>query len=189
MANETFSANQTTNLLIDTDLDTVIDPGETVVTTVTITNNSTTPTPVDATGVSFTETLAGMTLVSQMGADVNVSPLAFNDSYNVIGNTTFTVSAADGVLNGPTALHSTLSADAEFFGATIGTNTATQTHIQTTGTIATTGGGSVTLNADGSFTYNGAAGFTGNDTFTYTVSDGGGGTANGTVTITVANRV
>ena len=191
MANETFTANQTTNLLIDTDLDTVIDPGETVVTTVTITNNSTTPTPVDATGVAFTETLAGMTIVNQTGADVNVSPLAFNDTYNVIGNTTFTVSAADGVLNGATALHSTISADAEFFGATIGASTTTQTHIQTTGVIATTGGGSVTLNADGGFTYNGAAGFTGLDSFNYTLIDlgldgavGGGDDLTGTGTVT-----
>ena len=194
MANETFTANQTTNLLIDNDGDGLIDPGalgvgDTVVTTVTITNNSTTPTPVDATGVSFTETLAGMTIVNQMGADVNVSPLAFNDAYNVVGNTTFTVSAADGVLNGPTALHFTSSADAEFFGATIGASTTTQTHIQTTGVIDTAGG-SVTLNADGSFTYTPDAGFTGADSFTYTLIDlgldgavGGGDDLTGTGTV------
>ena len=101
------------------------------------------------------------------------------------------MSAADGVFGAATALHSTISADAEFFGATIGANTATQTHIQTTGVIATTGGGSVTLNADGGFTYNGAAGFTGLDTFTYTLIDlgldgavGGGDDLTGTGTVT-----
>ena len=46
MANETFTANQTTVATpgFDADNDGVIDPGEQVTTTVTITNNSTTPT-------------------------------------------------------------------------------------------------------------------------------------------------
>ena len=73
MANETFTATQLTVLAIDTDGDGVIDPGEIVTTTVTITNNSTTPTPVNATGVQFTEDLQGMTLVNQAGDDINAS--------------------------------------------------------------------------------------------------------------------
>ena len=51
MANETFTATQATVLATDNDAggpDGVIDPGDVVTTTVTITNNSTTPTPVDA---------------------------------------------------------------------------------------------------------------------------------------------
>ena len=97
MANETFTAIQTTVATpgFDADNDGVIDPGEQVTTTVTITNNSTTPTPVAATGVQFNEILDGMTIVDQPGDDINVSPIAFDDAYNVVGNTTFTVSAAE----------------------------------------------------------------------------------------------
>jgi Cadherin-like domain len=116
----------------------------------------------------------------------------------VVGNTTFTVNAANGILNGSTGTHVTLSADAEFFGATIGANPATQTHIVTTGVIDTAGG-SVTLNADGSFTYTPDAGFTGTDSFTYTLTDAGldgnfatagdNLTGTGTVTFNVEDRV
>ncbi|MCI0680523.1 MAG: Ig-like domain-containing protein, partial [Gemmataceae bacterium] len=159
-ANETFSASQATILQADLDADGVIDPGETVTTTVTITNNSTNT---DATGVQFTETLDGMTLFDQPGRDdINVSPLAFDDLYNVVGNTTFSVSAASVIL----------ANDVEFFSHTIGANPATQTHLETTGVIDTAGG-SVTLNADGSFTYTPDLGFTGTDSFTYTLRDVG----------------
>ena len=128
--------------------DGVIDPGDVVSTTVTINNNSTTPTPVAATGVEFAEILDGMTIVNQPGADINVSPIAFDESH-VVGNTTFVVSAAGGILNGSTATHVTLGADVEFFTNTTGANAATQAHIVTTGVIE-----SVTLNADGSWAAN-----------------------------------
>src|SRR3954464_8503849 len=62
----------------DLDNDGVIDPGETVTTTVTIANTA----GPDATGVSFNETLNGMTRVGV----VNVSPLAINDPYGGGGN-------------------------------------------------------------------------------------------------------
>ena len=57
MANETFTATQTTVLTNDVDNDGQIDPGgpgvgDTVTTTVIIANNSTNT---DATGVTFTE--------------------------------------------------------------------------------------------------------------------------------------
>ena len=97
MANETFTANQSTILTGDTDVDGVIDPGEIVTTTVTITNNSTTPTPVNATGVQFTEDLSGMTLVDQPGSldNINVSPIAFDDGgYIAAGNVSFTAAVS-----------------------------------------------------------------------------------------------
>ena len=139
-----------------------------------------------------------MTIVDQPGDDINVSPIAFDDAYNVVGNTTFVVNAANGILNGATATHVTLSADAEFFTNTIGANAATQTHIVTTGVIDTAGG-SVTLNADGSFTYTPDVGFTGTDSFTYTLTDAGldgnfatagdNLTGTGTVTLNVEDTV
>ena len=35
-----------------------------------------------------------MTIVNQTGGDVNVSPLAFNDAYNAVGNTLLEVGNA-----------------------------------------------------------------------------------------------
>src|SRR5262245_28752461 len=193
----TCTAAQDTVLAIDNGSDGVIDPGDVVTTTVAITNNSTTA--VAATGVQFNEILDGMTIVDQPSRDdINVSPIAFDDAYDVVGNTTFTVNAANGILQGPTGIHLTLSADAEFFPNTIGANAATQTHIVTTGVIDTPNG-SVTLNADGSFTYTPDVGFTGTDSFTYTLTDAGldgnfatsgdNLTGTGTVTFNVQNTV
>jgi hypothetical protein len=200
LANETFTVNQTTVLTTDIDSDGQIDPGvngnpgDTVTTTVTIANNSTTPTPVDATGVTFSETLIGMTIVNQPGNDVNVSPIAFNDSYTAIGNTLLEVGNATSQ-TGPqksVAGHVTDN-DTEFFGDTF-TISAFDATSANGGTVTM-----ITSGADmGSFTYVSAANFTGTDTFTYTIRDKGlDGLANtaddltsvGTVTITVANQV
>src|SRR5205085_6840450 len=115
---------QTTTLVTgagDIDSDNVIDPGiggaqgDKVLTTVTITNNSTNT---DATGVTFSETLAGMTIVDQTGNDVNVSPLAFNDKFDAIGNTTLHVGGTAGA--GPELYVNAnlFSNDVEFFGDT-----------------------------------------------------------------------
>src|SRR5262245_21248300 len=185
MANETFTANQSIVFALDADGDGVIDPGEIVTTTVTITNNSTNPTAVAATGVQFTEDLQGMTLVNQAGDDINASPIAFDDSYTAAGNVPFT---GVGMLNN----------DAEPLGPE-GLALNTGTAIQNTGVaFATTQGGSVTLNANGTFTYISAVGFEGVDTFTYTLRDTGldavAGNADdlsgtGTVSITVGPSV
>lgn len=186
MANETFTANQSTVFALDADGDGVIDPGEIVTTTVTITNNSTAPTPVNATGVQFTEDLQGMTLVNQAGDDINASPIAFDDSYTAAGNVAFG------------ATISLLINDTEPLGPE-GLALNTGTAIQNTGVaFATTQGGSVTINADGTFTYISAVGFEGTDTFTYTLRDTGlDGTAGnaddltgtGTVSINVGPSV
>jgi hypothetical protein len=66
MAN-TFTATQATVLFTDLDGDGAIDPGETVTTTVTIANDSTTT---DAPNVSFDETLSGMTQTGSVTANV-----------------------------------------------------------------------------------------------------------------------
>jgi hypothetical protein len=163
MANETFTAIQTTVATpgFDADADGVIDPGERVTTTVTITNNSTTPTPVAATGVQFTEDLQGMRLVNQAGDDINASPIAFDDSYSAAGNVAFG------------ATISLLINDTEPLGPE-GLALNAGTAIQNTGVaFATTQGGSVTLNANGTFSYISAVGFEGVDTFTYTLRDTG----------------
>ena len=97
--------------------------------------------------VQFTEDLSGMTLVP---GSINVSPLAFNDgAYNEVGNVVTAIAAANGVL----------ANDVEFQGQGISAYPA-DTHIRTTGAIATAQGGSVTLNANGGFSYLSAPGFT-----------------------------
>ena len=107
----------------------MIDPGDVVTTTVTITNNSTAPTPVDATGVQFTETLHGMTIVDQLGDDINVSPIAFDDAYNAAGNITF-VAAWPRILNGRPLRHrgsaalNTGDRDADHIGMALSTRRA-----------------------------------------------------------------
>src|SRR3954464_15297577 len=134
----------------DLDNDGIIDPGETVTTTVTISNTAGS----DATGVSFNETLNGMT---QVGV-VNVSPLAINDTYSVVGNVQTTVAGAKGVLTAASGdgFHVTSSADVEFQGATFGTGAGqTQVVAQTVSNTA----GSVTFAGDGSFTYTPATDF------------------------------
>lgn len=193
MANETFTATQATVLAIDNDVggpDGVIDPGDVVTTTVTITNNSTAPTPTDATGVQFNEILDGMTIVDRPGDDINVSPIAFDDAgFTTAGNVPFT------------AVVSVLANDIEPLGPE-GLALNAGTALQNTGVaFATAQGGSVTLNTDGTFTYISAVGFEGTDTFTYTLRDTGldgvagnaddlsGPGSTGTVSITVGPSV
>ena len=187
LTNETFTANQTITLAGDADGDGVIDPGETVTVTVTLTNNSNNT---DASGVEYIQDLVGMTLVNQTGNDINVSPLAFNDSYVAIGNTLLEVGNATGQTGPQSNVAGSLFAnDIEFFSDTFTLDSFTS---------SSANGGTVIVLADGSFTYISAANFTGTDTFTYTIRDkgldgvAGNGddlTGVGTVTITVSNQV
>src|SRR6186713_6046 len=194
MANETLTVTEAIVLLGDTDGDGVIDPGETVRISVHITNNSNGVGATDATGLNFSQILNGMTLVNQAGNDVNVSPIAFNDTYSAVGNTLLEVGNAT-AQTGPqssVAGHVTDN-DLEFFGDTF-TVSAFQATSAQGGTVTM-----VTSGADmGSFTYVSAVGFTGTDTFTYTVRDAGldGVAGNGddlvntaTVTVNVTNQV
>jgi hypothetical protein len=180
VAGNTLSGYQTIELTGDADGDGVADPGETVTVTVGIANNSTTT---DALGVSLSEILAGLTLTGP----VNVSPLAFNDSYTAVGNTTLVVGGTAPATPAAVVTGSVFDNDAEFFG-----------DISTLLSHTATANGTLVLNADGSFTYTPNANFTGTDSFTYTVTDDGldGIAGNGddltstaTVTITVANKV
>jgi hypothetical protein len=152
---ETFTVTQTTTPNAD------VRPDDIVTTTVTITNNSTTTA---ATNVSFLEDLQGMTL----SGNVNVSPIAFNNAYNLIGNTTLTVNAANGLLANDTEPLGTN-------GILLDTGTVLQIGgvSVTDGFIVDTAGGAVTLNDDGSFAYRPDAGFTGTDSFTYQLRDTG----------------
>ncbi len=174
------TATQTTVLFNDLDGDGIIDAadpialttGDTVRTTVVITNAS----GPDATGVFFVENgdghLNGMTQVG----NINVSPIAFNDTYNnAIGNTLFVVGTVSGA-TGPQAnvAGNVLANDVEFSGAGFTAGTFQISSFQST----SAGGGTVVMETTGpnagSFSYVTAAGYSlASDTFTYTVTDAG----------------
>ena len=167
--NDTLSATQTAVLVpgatTDLDGDNVIDPGDTVLFTVTITNNSINPGALDALGVQFTELLTGLTPTGT----INISPVAFGDSYTAVGNTLLEVGNATGQ-TGPqsSVAGSVLTNDVEFLGDTF-TISSFQASSAFGGTVTM-----ITTGVDaGSFTYVSAAGFEGTDTFTYTIRDGG----------------
>jgi VCBS repeat-containing protein len=102
--------------------------------------------------------------VSVTVTNQNHPPVATNDSYNVLQDTTLNVAAASGVLANDT------DPDTDPLNAVLETTT---TH------------GSLNLASDGSFTYTPDTGFIGQDTFTYHANDGALDSATATVTISV----
>ncbi|MGH9948455.1 MAG: beta strand repeat-containing protein, partial [Pyrinomonadaceae bacterium] len=147
-------------LSTDTNGNGVVNPGDTLTYTVTVSNGAT-----DATGVIFTDVLdSNLTLVP---GSVNSSPIAVNESYNVLGNVSISVPLANGVKANdldPDGTTPTITG----FG-----NSLANANANAPGNAATSAsGGNVTLNTDGSFTYNPPPGFDGADSFFYTLSDG-----------------
>ena len=138
------------------------EPGDTIDYTVDVNNSG----GVDATGVSFADTIEGKTTL--VPGSLKVSPLAFVDAYVATKDTPLNVSAP-GVLTNDT-------------GSPIPTAVPIASG-------STTGGGTITLNANGSFNYTPASGFTGTDTFTYSATNGqappNASDAQATVTINV----
>lgn len=109
--------------------------------------------------------------VTQGRATVTVSaasapPVASDDSYTLIENTTFTADKSGGLLINDT--------DPNNDALTVNTTPVSEV---TSGTL--------TLFADGAFRYAPNSNFTGTDAFTYEVQDSGGLTDTGTVTLTV----
>lgn len=146
-------------------------PGGTLTYTATIQNTGTT----DATGLVYNNQInAATTLVA---SSVNVQPIATNDSYNAAGNVTMVI---------PDGATDLTSNDTDADGNTISI---------TTGTFATTQGGSITIAANGSFSYQPPRGFGGvgaTDSYTYTINDNSGATnatATGTINFTVSTPI
>ncbi|WP_421800255.1 Calx-beta domain-containing protein [Haliscomenobacter sp.] len=120
----------------------------------------------DATGVQFSDQIdPNTTLVPN---SLMSGPIAVDDSYSTVGNTSISVPAGSGLMTNDVNLNGT---------------PMTVTSIDDTGTS-----GDVTFNANGSFTFNPDPGFTGNTTFTYTVNNGFL-SATGTVTVTVTGMI
>ena len=164
---------------------TKVTPGSTINYTATITNNGAASPADDATNLNFSAPLdANTTLV---GGSVHASPLAFNDTYNWVGNTQLdTVARA---LPAVTANDVAVNAPA-------GTDTFTLTAIAGGATAL---GGVVTLaSPSGSFVYtpplgrpNIGDGATAQDSFTYTITNSADPTLTsiGTVRINLTGRV
>jgi hypothetical protein len=167
-----LTATQTTTLTTDVDGDGVVDPGDTVTTSVTIVNTSDTD---NAPNVSFNETLSGMSFVN---GSVHVTPIAFDDTgYHAIGNVALTIGAGAGVLVND------IDPNASSPLSNVGVTATSVDNSLTHGTAA--------LNSDGSFTFTPDTGFTGTTTFKYTAHDAEGLNSNvqGTVTVTVGPDV
>ncbi|MFN8558945.1 MAG: Ig-like domain-containing protein [Dehalococcoidia bacterium] len=147
----------------------VVNPGDTLRYTVTLTNTAAPGAGNDALGTVFTDVLnAGLTLVP---GSVKATPIAVNDAYAAVGNMGISVPAGSGLL----------ANDLDPNGDTLTITSPPAT---------TANGGALSITATtGAFTYDPPVGFIGSDSFTYTVSDGNGGTDTATVTITVSNIV
>ncbi|MEA3210564.1 MAG: hypothetical protein QOE70_3621 [Chthoniobacter sp.] len=170
-----------------------VNPGGTINYTEVIQHGGTST--ADAVNVSIANAITNGNLVA---GSLNVSPLAGDDVFSAIGNTTLIVNASgtNPLATPAKAIVGNLFTNDMEFENDLG---AQDTFTLASFTQPAQAGGSVTVNSDGTFTYLPKAGFTGTDTFTYTITDDGVtglGAANsaaltstGTVTITVANEV
>src|SRR5262245_60825854 len=170
-----------------------VSPGATIHYTEVISNTAAIGAGNDALNLQISQALDPNTTL--VPGSLNISPLAFDDTFSAVGNTQLVVGGSAPATPAVVVAGSILANDVEFQNDLGVLDTFTLT---TTGTIATSGGGSATIAANGTFTYTPAAGFTGADTFTYTIRDdgidsiAGNGddlTGTGTVTINVANKV
>lgn len=93
-------------------------------------------------------------------------PVAENDTYQVIQDTPFTTTLANGVLLN----------DSDGDGDTLTVDTTPVSDVT---------GGVLTLNSDGTFTYTPNLDFNGTDSFVYEINDGTGNTTQATASITV----
>ena len=153
-----LTTTETITLATDADHDGGTSPGDTVTGVVTITNTSGSA----ITSVQLQEALNGLTALPNT---VTITPIAVNDTYNLVGNTPLTVNAANGLL----------ANDLEFNGdpLTFGTFTSGVT------------GGTVSVNSDGSFTFTPTTGFSGVASFTYLTKDAAAGNSDQSATVTL----
>ncbi|MDX2043193.1 MAG: Ig-like domain-containing protein, partial [Acidobacteriota bacterium] len=164
-----ITATKSATLGTDVNGNGFVNPGDTLMYSVVVSNSAAPGAGNDALNVIFTDQLNGdLTLVGTATA----SPIATNDAYDVLGNVRIQVPVGSGLL-------------------------ANDVNPQGTGTISVTGapttsaqGGNVAVNADGSFSYNPPPGYTGPDSFTYTITHNPNGKMDtGTVTFTVSGMI
>ncbi len=133
--------------------------GDSITYTITVANNGADA----ATGVSLTDSTPANT--SLVGGSVKVTPIAFDDTYGVVGNTERAVAAESGLL----------ANDVDPDDATAFANGRLTVKAGSVERVSGSTTGSLTVNADGSFTYRPAVGVSsGTERFKYTVVDADG---------------
>jgi uncharacterized repeat protein (TIGR01451 family) len=150
------TATKTDAPLADTNRNGRSDPGETLRYTVVISNSS----GADLAGVTFDDTLDPNT--SLVAGSLQISPLAFGDSYSTLRDTPLMVSAPGLLAN----------------------DTGTPTLAVTPGSLTTAAGGTATISANGSFSYTPPPTYTGIDSFSYRAGNSAGSDT-GMVTLSV----
>ncbi|WP_075082765.1 Calx-beta domain-containing protein [Mariniblastus fucicola] len=119
-------------------------------------------------GVTDTDSIS--TTFDVIVKPVNDVPVAVDNNYTVLGNTTLNVPASTGLLVN----------DSDEDGDALTVNTTP---------VSGPSNGSVTINSDGTFSYTPATGFSGTDQFVYQISDGNGGFDTATAYIEVSEPV
>jgi uncharacterized repeat protein (TIGR01451 family) len=179
----TITATLTDNVTPNT---TKVAPGATINYTATVNAGGVSPAD-DALNAFYNDVLDSNTSV--VAGSVHASPIAFNDTYNWVGNTQLDTTAR--VLPAVTVNDIAVNATSPAVG-TDTFNLVTQTN------AATSLAGTVTLNANGSFVYtppvgrpNIADGAAVTDSFTYTITNSADATlvGTGTVNIVLTGRV
>ncbi|HEX8626499.1 MAG TPA: SdrD B-like domain-containing protein, partial [Allosphingosinicella sp.] len=177
----------------------VFDPGDTLYTRITITNSG----DQNATGVTIGDNFAGSSIVV---GTLNISPIAFNDSFTAVGNTVLRVgTASTNTINGGEStlfVGNLLTNDAGDVAGGVGLGPIAADQVQgfkidvvTSGVSAN--GGKFNIFADGTFNYvnDGTDTTLTTDSFSYKIRDKGLDgqygtyddlTSTGTVTITFA---
>ena len=122
-------------------------------------------------GGGVTDTDSMTTTFDVVVKPLNDLPVAVDDFYTVLGNTTLNVNPATGLLNN----------DSDVDGDALTVTAASP--------LSGPSNGTVSVNPDGTFTYIPNAGFSGPDSFVYQVSDGNGGFATATAFIDVSEAV
>jgi uncharacterized repeat protein (TIGR01451 family) len=150
------TASKTDAPLADTNRNGRSDPGETLRYTVVVSNSSGT----DLTGVAFDDTLDANTNV--ISGSLQISPLAFGDSYSTLRNTPLVVVAPGVLFN----------------------DSGTPAPSVIPSSVTTAAGGNATTGADGTFSYTPPPGYTGIDSFSYSATNSAGSDI-GVVTLVV----
>ncbi|QAY77379.1 S-layer family protein [Sphingosinicella sp. BN140058] len=192
----TFTVTRSTTLFADQDEIGVVDPGDTLRTWIVVTNMSGQPADL-GTGVTIADSFGGSSLIA---GTLNVSPIAFNDSFTAVGNTVLRVGGAANIGTGASSVvaGNLLANDIGSGPSAIAGDDAPGFSIVAVSNGVSAGGGTFNIFSDGSFNYVNQAGDTGTDSFTYTIRDNGlDGIANNaddltstaTVTITLSGEV
>jgi VCBS repeat-containing protein len=184
----TLSRVRSINLQVDNDSDGYADAADVIRTTLVITNTGTS----NATNLLVNDPISGTTFFGV----VNISPLAFNESFTAVGNTVLRVGGASNIGSGPSSqvLGNLLNNDIGSVSASDGVPGFTLNAVSNLDTAH----GTANIFSDGSFNYISDAGYEGADSFTYVIHDAGldGISGNsddltsiGTVSITVTGQV